>query len=269
MMNRSRRHEIEKLADSVREKCNVQDYGFQNIFDSSEKLGFVVIRYPVGSDNFLGFAMIKDGDRIVFSNSSQILSREIFSIAHEIGHHNLHMSSTDTTLIKDDNFLNSNDQETEANYFAGCLLIPQDKLEKFIRLELDDIKPNLFNGLHIARIQNTFNSSFETVLIRLKDLKLIDAMKYEELKAEKATTTVTRFLNAINGNLDLTRVSESKKIPPEFLEWVISNYQEKLIPKSSLERALKYVDLTAEDIGNDVIEDEVNDDLDDLFRRME
>lgn len=268
-MNRSRRHEIEKLADSLREKCSVIDYGFQNIFESAEKAGFVVIRYPVGLESFLGFAMIKDGDRIVFSNSSQILSREIFSIAHEIGHHCLHLASTGKILIKDDNFQNSDEQETEANYFAGCLLVPQDKLEKYIRLELNDIDPNSFNGLHIAKIQNAFNSSFDTVLIRMKDLRLIDSKKYEELKAEKAATTVTRFLNVINGNLDLNRISESKKIPPVFLEWVISNYQQKLIPKSSLERALRYVDLTADDFGNESIEDEVDEEFDELFRRME
>jgi hypothetical protein len=103
----------------------------------------------------------------------------------------------------------------------------------------------------------------------MKDLRLIDSNKYEELKAEKAATTVTRFLNVINGNLDLNRISESKKIPPVFLEWVISNYQEKLIPKSSLERALRYVDLTADDFDTEPIEYEDNEDLDDLFRRME
>ncbi len=77
-MNKSRQLEIERAAENVRDECAVTDYGFQNIFVAAEKVGYRVIRYPIGSDAFLGFALIKDTERIIFSNSSQILSREIF-----------------------------------------------------------------------------------------------------------------------------------------------------------------------------------------------
>lgn len=87
----------------MRENCNVTDYGVHNIFEVAEKLGYRVIRYPIG-DAFLGFSMLKDSERIIFSNSSSILSREIFTVAHEIGHQQLHLSETGRTLIRDDNF---------------------------------------------------------------------------------------------------------------------------------------------------------------------
>lgn len=59
---------------------------------------------------------------------------------------------------------------------------------------------------------------------------------------------------------------EVKVIPEEYLEWVISNYNEKLIPIQSLETALNYVDLTADDVKNlieDVFDDEES--LEDLM----
>jgi len=58
----------------------------------AERLGYKVIRYPIGSNAFLGSSLLKDTDRIIFSNSSIILSREIFTVAHEIGHQKLHLS---------------------------------------------------------------------------------------------------------------------------------------------------------------------------------
>ena len=62
-MNRNKQLFIEKATESVRDECNVTDYGFQNIFDSAEKIGYRVIRYPIGIDSFLGLALMRDSDR--------------------------------------------------------------------------------------------------------------------------------------------------------------------------------------------------------------
>lgn len=34
----------------------------------------------------MGFATVFEGKKVIVSNSSEILSREIFTIAHELGH---------------------------------------------------------------------------------------------------------------------------------------------------------------------------------------
>ncbi|MDD2402882.1 MAG: ImmA/IrrE family metallo-endopeptidase, partial [Clostridia bacterium] len=122
-MNKNRQLAIARMADKVKDNCRIVGYGIQNIFDVARELEYQVIRYPVGIDAFLGFALIKDNERIVFSNSSVILSREIFSIAHEIGHQKLHLSEQGLTIIKDDDFSERDEYEVEANYFAACLLM--------------------------------------------------------------------------------------------------------------------------------------------------
>lgn len=266
-MNKSRLLIIEKIAENVRDECNVTDYGFQNIFEAAEKAGYRVIRYPIGSESFLGFALIKETEKIIFSNSSQILSREIFSIAHEIGHHKLHLLEQDKIIIRDDDFSDRDENEIEANYFAACLLMPMEKVMKFIRLELNDKNVSAWNGLDVARIQTAFNVSYDMALIRLKSLEIIDENLLGKLRIEKMEQTTAKLLKAINGNSDLCKSSSAKKIPAEYLEWVISNYTEKLIPKKSLKTALNYVDINAEDFENPIDED-TEESFDDLFERM-
>lgn len=268
-MNKNRQLVIEKNAGNARDECNVTDYGLKDIFEASEKLGYRTIRYPIGVEAFLGFALIKDSERIVFSNSSLILSREIFTVAHEIGHQRLHLSEHGRTLIKDDDFSDRDDLEVEANYFAACFLMPMDKVEKFIRLELKDKDTKNWDGLEIAKIQTSFNVSYDMALVRLKALNILNDNIIEKLKMEKIEQTASKLLNVIGGNTKLCKITEAKKVPAEFLEWVISNYNEKLIPKKSLEAALKYVDLNADDVNvNDKQQDE-DESFDDLLRGMD
>ncbi|MDD4107105.1 MAG: ImmA/IrrE family metallo-endopeptidase [Prolixibacteraceae bacterium] len=255
-MNRNRQLTIERTAESVRVECGISDYGFTDIFEALEKSKYRCIRYPIGSEAFLGFAMLKDSERIVFTNSSQILSREIFTAAHELGHHRLHLSEFGRTLIKDDDFGEKNELEIEANYFAACLLMPADKTERFTRFELNLKDPLCWDGFDIARIQTAFNVSYDMALVRLKSLGYISDSVSDKLKMDKNQRTASRLLRVIGGNVDLCKAADVKKVPAEFLEWVIENYNEKLIPKQSLEKALSYLDLQADDfVSNGCNED--------------
>lgn len=269
-MNKEHKILIERNAESARTECGITDYGFKDIFEAAERIGYRMIRYPIGADSLLGFSLIRDSDRIVFSNSSLILAREIFSVAHEIGHQRLHISESKRTLIKDDDFNDRDELEVEANYFAACLLMPKDKVDKYIRLELKHERTRPWSGLDIARIQTTFNVSYEMVLIRLKELGYIDEKIMDILRLEKTEQTATKLLSVIGGNIDLCRPTEVKHIPAEFLEWVISNYKNKLISKKSLQSALRYVDLGEKDFP-DLTEEpnEADIDLDDLIKEMD
>lgn len=109
-----------------------------------------------------------------------------------------------------------------------------------------------------------------TVYLRLKALGILNDGIIEKLRIEKIEQTASKLLNVISGNVELCKATEVKKVPAEFLEWVISNYHEKLIPKKSLETALNYVDLNADDFV--IINKENSDEeesLDDLIRGMD
>jgi len=265
-MQSSRLIEIEKAANLVRQNCVCgSDYGISNIFESAEKMGYKLIRYPIGEKDILGSAECKGEDKIIFSNSSVILAREIFTIAHEIGHHELHLND-DCHLIKDPDFVERDSREVEANYFAACLLMPEEKARSFVRLELENKSADKWDALDIARIQTAFNVSFDMALARLHHISILPQQIVDLLKSEKSRSSVTALLQIINGTTDLCRQTYAKKIPAEFLEWVLYNYREKLIPKQTLERALQYFDSSASDvIAGETNHQEQHEDLDELI----
>ena len=55
------------------------------------RVGYKLLRYPLGENADLGFSVKKDNDTIIFTNSCIRLSREIFTLAHEIGHILFHL----------------------------------------------------------------------------------------------------------------------------------------------------------------------------------
>ncbi len=271
MMNKNSRLRIEKMADSVRNECQISGYGVQNIFKDVEKIGYEVIRYPIGEDSFLGFSLLKEDGEIIFTNSSLILSREIFSVAHELGHHILHLKKDGLTLIKDADFNDRDENEVEANYFAACFLMPRDKVDLFIRYEIHDKPVTEWNGLDIAKIQSAFNVSYDMVLYRLKSLGILNYNILDQLQVDKYENTATKLLKTIKGNIDLCKATEVKQIPAEYLEWVITNYNEKLIPINDLGSILNYVDLKVEDVDVDITSNITEDDesIDDLLGGIE
>lgn len=267
-MNKDTKLYIEKIAEMTRAECNVTDYGIQNVFEAFEKLEYRMIRYPLGADSFLGFALTRDGEKIIFSNSSQIFSREVFTVAHEIGHHKLHLSEQGTTLIKDDDFNSTENIEIEANHFAACLLMPEEKIRKFIRLELHDRPVEKWTGLDIARIQTIFGVSYDMALVRLKSIGMINDQNQKKLKTDQAERTTHSLLKAINGNSDLCTPSLAKKLPAEYLEWAISNYRDKLVPIETLEKALQYVGIHVSDLDLPVESEPDEESFEDTLARM-
>jgi len=61
----------------------------------------------------------------------------------------------------------------------------------------------------------------------------------------------------------------NQNLPAEFLEWVISNYNEKLITKNSLETALNYVDLKVDDVNVMDSQKDEEESFEDLIRGMD
>lgn len=247
-MNVKRRKYIRKAADDVRNLCAGSAYGIENIFkDVTERLHYQLVRYPIGERKILGFAQLREEERIIFVNSSVILSREIFSVAHEIGHMVLHINDQQC-IIEDMDFAESSEIEAEANYFAACLLMPEEKVQKYIDVELDSKDGASYNTLDVARIMSAFNVSFEVVLNRLDTLCKITASDRVRLENERYKSTVTNLLSVINGAIELCQASRKKTIPPIFLSWVFDNYNDGVISQEVLQKALAYVGKNMEDV---------------------
>lgn len=248
-MNASRKKEIERNAAEFRGLLGINSVGISNIFDVCNTK-YLLIRYPLGKDGILGAAIYKDGDQIVFSNSSQVLSREIFTVAHELGHIRLGHIGIDNQLIQDVDENSAGSEESEADYFAACFLMPKDKVEEFIDFQFQNHGNNEWTLLEVAAIMSAFNVSFDTAINRLETLSIITHSQYNNLLSQKAEKKVSNLLRAIGVSPDLCFAKEQKSIPVEFLQWTCANYSKGFIPIETLEKAVGYLDdISVDDLG--------------------
>lgn len=269
----SRKREIRIKADSFRDKCKISRYGIIDLFKECGRLGYKLLRYPLGDNADLGFAVKKDNDIVIFTNSCSRLSREIFTLAHEIGHVILHLND-ESSFIDDNITINdrsTDEKEQEANYFAACLLMPDDDVSRFIDLEVQDFKENGLSAMDIARIMSEFNVSFDMALNRLDSLGIINQNQKALLDDQRTMKKVGNLLRSVGGNAKLNEPSNVIDIPYEYIDYAIYNYNHNAVPKETLEKVLDCYQLRIEDINDKLIspiEDDV-DDLDDLIGGLE
>lgn len=273
-MQDSRKREIRIKADSFRVKCKISRYGIIDLFKECERLGYKLLRYPLGDNADLGFAVKKDNDIIIFTNSCSRLSREIFTLAHEIGHVILHLND-ESSFIDDSITINgrsTDKKEQEANYFAACLLMPTDDVGRFIDLGIQDFGEKGLSAMDIARIMSEFNVSFDMALNRLESLGIIDLKQKLCLDNERIMKKVGNLLRSVGGNAKLNEPSNVIDIPHEYIDYVIYNYNHNAVPKETLEKVLACYQLSIEDISDKLVsfdDDDGDDDLDDLIGGLE
>lgn len=263
-MLESRKRDIRKQAYALREKCKVSRYGIIDLFKDCERLDYKLLRYPLGEDADLGFVMKKDNDIVVFTNTSIRLAREIFTLAHEIGHIVLHLEKA-ISFIDDAITIagrSTDEKEKEANYFASCLLMPEDEVDKFLDLEITGFIDKGLTAMDMARIMSEFNVSFEMALNRLENLGKISGNERIRLDNERIQLRVGNLLRSVGGNNRLNEATEEIEIPHEYIEYVIDNYNHNAIPLETLEKALECYHLTIEDVSDKLVEREEAEDED-------
>lgn len=265
-MQDNRKREIRIKADSFRERCKISRYGIIDLFKECERLGYKLLRYPLGENADLGFAVKKDNDIVIFTNSCSRLSREIFTLAHEIGHVILHLEDA-ATFIDDNITINgksTDEKEQEANYFAACLLMPSDDVGRFIDLEIRNFREKGLSAMDIARIMSEFNVSFDMALNRLENLNVIDSDQRLCLDNERIEKRVGNLLRSVGGNARLNAPGNEINIPYEYIDYAIYNYNHNAIPKETLEKVLACYQFSIEDVSDKIVEhsDDGDDDLD-------
>lgn len=254
-MQENRRIEIRISADTFRGKCKISRYGIIDLFKDCERLGYKILRYPIGETGDLGFTLKKDNDIIIFTNTSCRLSRELFTLAHEIGHVVLHMEH-ENSFIDNNVTISDNDvdeKEHEANYFAACLLMPEDEVGKFLDLNLTCLDNEGLSATDIARIMSEFNVSFDMALNRLENLNKISPNEHLRLCSEKTKNRVGNLLKSVGGNARLNISSNEISIPSEYIDYVIYNYNHNAIPKETLEKVLECYQLSWDDISDRLV----------------
>lgn len=147
-------------------------FPFRDIFEA-EDISFSFLPDDRKFDGISGAIYFSGDDVRIFVKEGEKKERQQFTIAHELGHYFLHRDDLKQkggaldpenvlTMYRSDLGLDS-DKEREANYFAGSLIMPKEKVKKAWK-KLTDIE----------RCAEVFDVSKSAMAVRLSVLHLID-----------------------------------------------------------------------------------------------
>ncbi|MDR0825308.1 MAG: ImmA/IrrE family metallo-endopeptidase [Prevotella sp.] len=177
-------NEIEVQAVKFRAEHHINNYEPINCNNLLLRLNVLTV-YKNLSDDFSGMCLKQGDDKFILINSRHSVGRQHFTIAHELYHlfiqkeFNLHFCNPGT-LTKDL-------IEKKADCFASNLLMPELGLKTNIpENELREKKISISTILILERL---FSVSHAALLIRLKDLKLLDKNQYEEYSKKNIRST--------------------------------------------------------------------------------
>ena len=169
--------------------------------------------------NFFGFSISEsDGGPAIMVNSKEdiTIERQIFTVAHELGHLILHPQAYNLTKTQE-----SNREESEADLFAAYFLMPQSAFEK---------KLNESYGLafveRVLHIKRFFGVSYLAILHRLADMGIADYGKLVAKFIAIYRITYQKQLNSRQEPVPLTK--------PDFVEDYLSTLVRKALEKDEI-----------------------------------
>jgi Zn-dependent peptidase ImmA (M78 family) len=145
--------------------------------DIARAEGAIVVRKSFDGTQS-GFALRDGATRIIGVNSANSPRRQRFTIAHELGHLDLHEGrqlTVDHSMRVDwrdeTSSLGTDKQEVEANAFAAALLMPKSLINKQIRVHLHG--NSMARDALISALARDFDVSAEAMGYRLINLGIL------------------------------------------------------------------------------------------------
>lgn len=167
--------DAELLAQRFRTETGISFSEPINVKTLLRKYNILTMYRPLSNESY-GISIRTENARFIMVNSNTTRGRQHFTIAHEIFHlfydddPKPHICNGMATVI-----------EKNANLFAAALLIPREGLLREIpEEEMLGHNPSLAT---ILRLEQFFGVSRNSLLIRLKDIGIIDKKKYEALNS--------------------------------------------------------------------------------------
>lgn len=146
---------IERIAQRVREHWMLPNGPIENLVETIEAAGGIVVPIEFGTDLLDGMSQRIDGLPVLFfMNSNAPADRARHTLAHELGHMILHTRS----------FIDDEQMEDEADAFAGAFLLPA-----------NEIRPQLrqFSLRQLANMKMYWKVSMAAIAVRASRLNVI------------------------------------------------------------------------------------------------
>lgn len=161
--------EIEKIARSVRKLLGVSDMcALDNLTDKLEDNNFLILEIDF-EEKFDGFCeYVQDLAFIILSSKGY--ERNRFTLAHELGHLILNFKVE----------LDEKEIEKYCDYFASCLLMPENAIKRELEMGQRKILSNVSLN-EILLLAKEYQVSLNAVIMRLSSLNIIDDNKKRNL----------------------------------------------------------------------------------------
>ncbi len=161
LLTRTDQERIDTVIENLRMQTGLS-FPEDDLVDLAKALGIEVYESKfIKHDNIDGFLEYpkKIGDKPkIYLNKERPAVRKKFTLAHELGHYVLHRSADRKYRVdmidysQDDT---ETKEETEANYFAASLLVPEEKLRSILALSKGNVEvAATYFGVSIPVIEN-------------------------------------------------------------------------------------------------------------------
>lgn len=171
-------------------------FRYENNFSQSEpvnpktlirKLGITAVYRPLSENSFGISCKSSTGKMFMLINCKSTRGRQHFTIAHELYHLCFDENPTPHMCCGGPAI----GEEKSANRFASALLMPRDGILACVSGA--EITSHNLSIATVLRMEQLFGVSRRTLLIRLRDLDLISAARYEELDSMPVKDTAREW----------------------------------------------------------------------------
>jgi Zn-dependent peptidase ImmA (M78 family) len=146
-----------------------------------EQRGVKVVERSLPNSKVCGFSVTSaDFGHAIFVNSHRTRERRLFTLAHELGH--LSMDRDHTTTLLTEKQEQESLAEVRANSFAATFLMPDLAVkEALLKLGVTEGEKERINAVTIDYLRKQFGVSYDAMLWRLVNLKVITKKEREGL----------------------------------------------------------------------------------------
>ena len=157
------------------------------------------LRLPIADEELCACTFLRGGRIFVMLNSALSMSKQIFAAAHELYHIRCYLEENDQELATSGSILESKtidtgtseEEEMEANAFAGLLLVPVDDLEQQIRIYRISKEDMNIDG--VLTLMEIFAVPYKAMVLRLLEESFITEEQATKLLNIPADTIKERM----------------------------------------------------------------------------
>lgn len=179
---------IQKQAGLFRERSGISASEPIRLKSLLLKLNVLTLFRPL-SEGFSGMSLKTDNARFMLVNSNHSLGRQHFTIGHEL-YHLFVQEKFEFHFCNAGVFETKNKEEYKADYFAACLLMPENGIHEIVPDE--ELNKNISLPT-LVKLEQYFSVSRSSMLLRLKMLNLIGPAVYDKYKALKVIETARQY----------------------------------------------------------------------------